>query len=983
MSIPFTASATDCEPYSTFDLINSTTIDSLNVQISAYRHRQTQAMHYHIASNYSENVFLVALRTVPTDSTGVAHVLEHTALCGSEHYPVRDPFFMMLRRSLNTFMNAFTSSDWTAYPFASKNRKDFANLLDVYLDAVFFSRLDELDFAQEGHRLELSDRDNLDSPLVYKGVVFNEMKGAMSSPISSLWQALSAQLFPTTTYHYNSGGDPAHIPDLSYQQLVEFYRSHYHPSNATFMTFGNIPAKEHQQVFEERALHRFEHLDCAITVPDEQRLSAPLRVSESYATEGDDLSNKTHIVIAWLLGKSTDLDELLRCHLLSSILLDNSSSPLRHALESSDLGSAPSPLCGLEDSNREISFVCGLEGSQPEHADAVEALVLDVLNKVAREGVPRDQIDAALHQLELGQREISGSSYPYGLHLILSTLSAAIHRGDVMAALNIDAALERLRKDAASDDFIARLVEQQFLNNRHRVRLSMKPDADLSPRLEEEEKERLAAIKTALSEQQLVNIQQRADALEERQQQQDDANILPKVGLEDIPASLDIAEQQAASTIAGYPLSRYAQGTNGLSYQEIIIDLPALDNEQLALLPLYNRCLTELGCADRDYLQTQALQAQVSGGIHAYCSVRSETGNVQRSHGHLILAGKALGRNNRALAELMQQTLENIRFDELQHIREIVAQERARREQGVTQAGHSLAMLAASSTMSPSAQLSHRLRGLAGIQHLKALDNSLHTATNLAQFAQQLSALHKKILTAQRRFLLIAEEERLDRYEEDLQAQWRDYKPAQLSEEKLSLATVSGRIAQAWTTPTQVNFCAMAYATVAPSHPDAAALDVLAGFLRNGFLHRAIREQGGAYGGGTSHDAENACFRFYSYRDPRLSETLNDFHAAITWLLENKHSDSALEEAILGVIGQIDKPASPAGEAKDAYHNLLHGRDRSFRESYRQRVCNVSVDDLRRVTSTYLDKQDGNIVVITNPDRVEKLQHLGLETVAL
>ncbi|MFT5483627.1 MAG: Zn-dependent M16 (insulinase) family peptidase, partial [Halieaceae bacterium] len=241
-----------------FELITTSHIEALKTDVSYYRHRKTGAEHYHMAADSNENVFLVALRTVPEDSTGVAHILEHTALCGSERYPVRDPFFMMIRRSLNTFMNAFTSSDWTAYPFASQNRKDFSNLLDVYLDAVFFSRLDPLDFAQEGHRMEFTDPTDSSTPLVYKGVVFNEMKGAMSSVSSTMWQALCHHLFPTNTYHFNSGGEPECIPDLSYEQLKDFYRSHYHPSNAIFMTFGDIPAEEHQAIFEERALSRFE-----------------------------------------------------------------------------------------------------------------------------------------------------------------------------------------------------------------------------------------------------------------------------------------------------------------------------------------------------------------------------------------------------------------------------------------------------------------------------------------------------------------------------------------------------------------------------------------------------------------------------------------------------------------------------------------------------------------------------------------------------
>ena len=260
-----------------FDLLRSHRIESLDLKVDEYRHQGTLTPHFHLESDNPENVFLVGLRTIPEDSTGVAHILEHTVLCGSEKYPVRDPFFMMIRRSLNTFMNAFTSTDWTAYPFASQNRKDYFNLLDVYLDAVFFSRLHELDFAQEGHRLEFESSDDPTSDLVFKGVVFNEMKGAMSSTTSILWQTLSKYLFPNNTYHYNSGGDPESIPDLSYAQLKSFYDTHYHPSNAVFMTYGDIPAAQLQERFHEHVLNRFERLDRHIAVQKTQRYYAPVR----------------------------------------------------------------------------------------------------------------------------------------------------------------------------------------------------------------------------------------------------------------------------------------------------------------------------------------------------------------------------------------------------------------------------------------------------------------------------------------------------------------------------------------------------------------------------------------------------------------------------------------------------------------------------------------------------------------------------------
>jgi len=962
-----------------FEWVHSETIESLNLVVEQYRHRKTGAVYYHLAADNPENVFLVALRTVPTDSTGVAHMLEHTALCGSRRYPVRDPFFMMIRRSLNTFMNAFTSSDWTAYPFASQNRKDFNNLMDVYLDAVFFSRLHELDFAQEGHRVEFAEPDNPESRLVYKGVVFNEMKGAMSSPSSKLWQTLTNYLFPTTTYHYNSGGDPEQIPDLDYRELKAFYQSHYHPSNAVFMTYGDIPAVEHQHRMHEQALSQFEKLELHIGVPDEKRYHAPIRVQESYAyDEAGDLSDKTHLVMGWLLGRSTRLKQQLEAHLLEGVLLDDSASPLRYALETTDLGSAPSPLCGLEASNREMSFICGLEGSRAENADAMEALVLEVLQKVADEGVPLERVEAVLHQLELSQREISGDGYPYGLQLILGCLSSAIHRGDPVALLNLDPVLDELRQAIRDPGYIPGLVRQLLLDNQHRVRLTLTPDADLSKRREQAEAERLAALKEQMDERQRLHVIEQAKLLAERQQQEDDPGLLPKVNLEDVPPEMHIAQGENGQ-MSGRPVSLYPQGTNGLIYQQLVVDLPQLDDSLLDTLPFYTQALTRLGCAGRDYLTVQALQTSVSGGIHASHSMRGAIDNVQAIRGHFVVSGKALVRNHAALSELMRDTLVAPRFDEQGRIRELMAQQRARREQSITGSGHSLAMLAAAAGLSNGAALAHRLRGLAGIHTLKQMDDSLDEAAGLQRLADHFSAIHAQVQAAPLQYLLIAEADRLDPAREELQQAWSEQSEAGKGFNAFSPAPVQRQVREAWLTNTQVNFCAKAYPGVPFEHKDAAILSVLSGFLRNGFLHRVIREQGGAYGGGASHDSDNAVFRFFSYRDPRLGETLDDFDAAVAWLLEEPHEWRLVEEAILGVISSIDKPGSPAGEARDAFFSRLYGRTPERRQQFRQRVLQVTLDDLQRVGERYLKPEKASIAVVTSSAAEGQCRDLGLD----
>ncbi len=963
----------------TFTLVRQTKIPSLNLEVEEYHHLATGARHLHLVADDDNNAFLVAFLTVPQDSTGVAHILEHTSLCGSSRFPVRDPFFLMTRRSLNTFMNAFTSSDWTAYPFASQNAKDFDNLLQVYLDAVFFPKLTELDFAQEGCRVEFETADNPNTPLTYKGVVFNEMKGSMSSPVSALWHEIHSHLFPTTTYHYNSGGEPLEIPKLTHAQLKAFHATHYHPSNAIFMTYGNRPAKVHQHWLEERALKHFQKLDLShLRIPDEQRYDSPQQVLTYYAvTDQDTLKNKTHVVLAWLLGHSANPYEMMRANLMTGVLLDNSASPLRQALETTSLGTSPSPLCGLDDSPHEANFMCGLDGSNPEVAEEVETLILQVLEDVVQHGVPQEHIDSVLHQIELSQREITGDNFPYGLHLLTNALSPMIHGGDPVAFLNLDPVLTTLREEAQHPQFIPNLVQRWLLDNPHRVRVVMVPFPDLATQEIAKEKAQLEARRTALTEADIAKIIEQTKALQLRQQTQDDPEILPKVGLKDIAEELKIPEGFTKS-VQDFPVTWFARGTNGIIYQKIVMDLPELEDELLELLPIFCECVTEVGCGNLDYLETVAWQAAVTGGVSARLSLRGNTTDVQSIRGIFSLSGKALVRNQTALTDLLRETLERARFDELQRLRELVAQLRAESDNSVTSRGHQLAMAASTSGMSPTGVLSHRWHGLAGMQTLRLLDDSLAEEATLIKFASKLERIRDKLLTMPRQFLVVSEASQHEEMANALHQFWQDRQNHQV-QNTFQPAPVDMTIKQAWSTSTQVNFCATAYPTVPVAHPDAPVLTVLGDFLRNGFLHTAIREQGGAYSCGTHYDSDTGAFRFYSYRDPRLMETLTDFDRALDWLQTTTHEPRTLEEAILGVISRIDRPGSPAGEAIKNFFSSLHGRTPSQRREFRHRVLQVKMEDLQRVALNYLRPEKASIAVLSDAKTLDGITAAGWE----
>lgn len=958
-----------------FQLVRQHHVEALDILVSEFKHKVTGAIHYHLATEHDENVFLVAFRTQPMDSKGEAHILEHTALCGSEKFPVRDPFFLMIRRSLNTFMNAFTAADWTAYPFATQNKKDFQNLLSVYLDAAFAANLNPLDFAQEGIRIELEN----DQP-VYKGVVFNEMKGAMSSPSDQLYHQLAYHLFPETTYHYNSGGDPKDIPDLTYEELVSFYKSHYHPSNAVFMTFGNEPAYNLQEQFEKLALSKFQKGE-TIYSKAEKRLTAPKEVTETYAVDSEDLKDKTYHILSWLLPESSDIKLRLGMRLVEGILLENSASPLRHYLETCGYAQSTGPIMGVDDSNFEMTFYCGVQGSNPEHSETFKNGVLNILKDVASKPVDTEIVDAILHQIELHQREINGDGTPYGLTLILNGLGSAIHHSDPIHVWDVDSAIDQVKEELKDPMWLSNLIQTYLLDNPHRVQMTLVPDATKSAQETADEQARLAKIGESLTESDKTEIKAQTQALKVRQETEDDLDILPKVGLEDIPAEMAIVQGQLREIISNgvdTPLNLYHAGTNGIYYQQVVIKIP----DAIIKSPYFNLLsilMGEVGAGEYSYLQLQQLQTAVSGGLGMGASLRSKVDDKNQISSWLTLTTKSLTHNFEAI-RLLKLAFEQLRFDEKGRIIELLQQRKTRWASRLSGAGHSYAMQISSRNMSALANRDYHNTGLGALNWLGSLITKIENDDALyAEFIQELQAIHRALLLAPKQFLLVCEEHQSERLIEEVQTVWDkvavDTSPLYLTE----VAQENSDKDQAWLIQANVQFCASSYPAVEVAHPDAAPLMVLAGYLRNGFLHSAIREKGGAYGGGATYDGNACAFRFYSYRDPRLAETFNDFEASIAWLLSTEQKPYQLEESILGLISGMDKPGSPAGEAITACYALLHDRTPAFRKLLRERILNVTLEDLKRVAKTYLIDQQASKAVVAPFAKKETLEQLGFE----
>tara|TARA_B100001250_G_scaffold407537_1_gene428457 strand:- start:1457 stop:4318 length:2862 start_codon:yes stop_codon:yes gene_type:complete len=933
-----------------FNLEDQKYIKLLDLNAQIYTESEFKCKHIHLDSKSDEKVFMVAFRTIPEDSTGVAHILEHTALCGSRKYPVRDPFFMMIRRSLNTFMNAFTSSDWTAYPFATLNDKDFNNLLSVYLDSSFFPNLDELDFLQEGHRLEYSDINK--NELEIKGVVYNEMKGAMSSVSSQLWHGLSKHLYPSSTYKYNSGGNPEDIINLTHDDLVDFHKKHYHPSNATFFTFGDINPEEIQGYIKENVLENFKPSSKIIKVENEQRINSPKTISEFYNPMPNDEDNH-HVVLSWLLGESHDPVELLESYLMSNILLDNSASPLRKALENTDLGRSLSPLTGLETDHKELVFGAGLEGVSSNKQKDVEDLILNCLNDVVNDGISQELISSSLHQLEIRQREISGSGMPYGLQIMLSCLPACIHNDDPLKVLDLDSSFSKIKENLKSERYIENLIKEKIIKNNHRVNYSLIPDPELNYKNEERIKNKVKDISKKITSEEKEKIVNLSLSLQKRQEYVDDPEILPKVTKKDIPSSRNYPTPEVLhkERLTNY---FYKTGTNGITYHSMIFPCQNLSDEEFKVSSLYANTLTDIGVGDMNYEEIQKLQSAITGGISSNFVLLPNKNNDS----HLLalkVSSKCLEKNESKMQKLMLKTMKEANFDDNNRIKDMLNFISSDNERSLIQNGHMLAMSNAGSQINNIAATNDMVSGLNFITNTKNLSKKIDDDDNLKNYISLFQSIKNKIAEIP---LYTFTASSLNKNDTSIKFKF-DRDTAVLDNQ--SYFNIQNQ-SIGWITGAQVCYCAEVFPTVDSFHPDAPALAVLGAVLRNGYLHSAIREKGGAYGAGAMQDSNNMIFKFFSYRDPRCSETFEDFKKSREWTL-NKITKEHLDEGILGIISSIDKPLSPYGEAMSDFISTLDNKDKEKRLYFRSMVKECSVNDIVNVSRKYLFNQSSKSLI--------------------
>jgi presequence protease len=929
-----------------FERLRVQDIHELRTQAQLFRHVKTGAELLSLTNDDDNKVFGITFRTPPKDSTGVAHILEHSVLCGSRKYPVKEPFVELLKGSLKTFLNAFTYPDKTCYPVASQNVQDFYNLIDVYLDAVFYPRITPFIFQQEGWHLEL---DAVDGELIYKGVVFNEMKGAYSSPDSVLFEHSQQALFPDNTYGLDSGGNPKRIIELTFEQFKAFHRQYYHPSNARLYFYGNDDPARRLQLVKEY-LNAFERIPVDSSITLQPSFDHPRRIAKPYASadhqEGGDRSGRRGMLtVNWLLGETTNAQLNFALHVLQYILLGMPGSPLRKALIDSGLGDDVAGV-GLEGELRQMYFSTGLKGIDPEAADQVEELILKTLEKLATQGIDRQTTEAALNTIEFRLRENNSGSFPRGLNLMLRALTTWLYDADPLSLLAFEAPLQGLKTQlAANPRFYEELIDRFFLNNPHRATLILEPDPDLANREEAAEREQLKAVRQSLPPAQLQEVIANTRELRRLQEVPDPPEALqtiPTLRVEDLDRSNKLIPQVLLRK-EGDTTFYHDLFTNGIVYLDAGFNLRALKQQHLPYVPLFGRALVEIGTTKEDFVALTQRISQKTGGIRpdifTSASKLDDKGALW-----LLLRGKSMLPQLDEFLALLREVLLTVRLDNRERFRQMVLEEKARQEEKLVPGGHQIVNLRLRSHFSEADWVAEQMSGVSYLFFLRDLARKVED--DWREVLAVLEDLRQTLIKRDNMILNVTLDQDSWSFAEAKVAELLQAFPSGPTPRHTWSPEYSPRF-EGLTIPAQVNYVGKGANLYQLGYQGHGSAQVISGYLRTSWLWERIRVQGGAYGAFCMFDRISGTMTFVSYRDPNLLQTIDNFNRSVEFLRNVDLNDNELTKAIIGAIGHMDTYLLPDAKGYVAMLRHLTGDTETDRQRLREEILATTAADFR------------------------------------
>ncbi|MDO4276021.1 MAG: insulinase family protein [Eubacteriales bacterium] len=957
------------ECLSAYEVLSEENLTDIHSKGFVLRHRKTGARVMLMENDDENKVFNIAFRTPPKDSTGVAHILEHSVLCGSREFPLKDPFVELVKGSLNTFLNAMTYPDKTCYPVASCNDQDFQNLIHVYLDAVFFPNIYEKEeiFRQEGWCYHL---ENPEGPLKYNGVVYNEMKGAFSSPDEVLEREIMNSLFPDTAYGCESGGNPDNIPELTYEDFLSFHKKYYHPSNSYIYLYGNMDMAEKLDFIDKHYLSKFDPLEVDSKIREQGAFSSQKDITLNYpVSENEGEEDNTYLSYNMVTGSAMDNILCMAFEVLDYALLSAPGAPLKKALLDAKIGK---DIYGsFDDGILQPYFNIVAKGANPDRKDEFVSIIQEVLRGIVKNGIDKKSVEAGINYFEFRYREADFSSYPKGLMYSLDILGNWLYDdAQPFAQVKLLKVFETLKK-ALHEGYFENLIQRYLLDNPHGSVLTLIPEKGLAARREKALEEKLEAYRTSLTEEERMALAEKTKALEEYQEAEEEPEALkciPMLKRSDIKkeaAKLYNQELQVDDSLFLY----HEVCTNGIGYVDLMFDLRDLSPEKIPYLGLLK---SVLGYVDTEHYTYGELFNEINastGGIQCGIEVFDKAGSTEEFKAMFSIRGKALYPKMEFLFEMIREILNTSKMGDAKRLYEIIAQVKSRAQASLVSAGHSTAVLRAASYSSPMAAFQDDMAGIGYYQFIEKLEKEF--SQRKEETIRELEKLLTEILRPEYFSVSYTGEaeslENMKKLTSSLKKTLHTEPSAPSAdhiccEKKNEGFKTSGQVQYVAQTG---NFCKKGYAYTG-------ALEILKVALSYDYLWMNLRVKGGAYGCMSGFKRTGESF-FVSYRDPHLRRTLEVFEGIPEYIRTFQADEREMTKYIIGTISSKDVPRTPQMQGAVSKNAYFCGVTEEMLQKERDEILGAKVEDMHNlapIVEAVLSA--GQICVVGSENAVEK-----------
>ena len=904
---------------SSFELISETPLAEYNATGYLYKHKRTGCQVFHVKNSDPENLFAFIFQTPASDNCGTAHIMEHSVLAGSEHFPVKDPFLQLLKGSVYTFLNAMTYPDRTVYPASTVVEKDYFNLMKVYGDAVFFPLLRQETFMQEGIRLEK----NKEGKLEWQGIVYNEMKGSYSDSAAILDEYSRRTLFPDTAYQYDSGGVPDSIPDLTYEQFRAFHKKYYSPSNCRIFLYGNIGTDKQLEFLENEFLYRFDtdtgRSDC---VPLQKKYDKPFRF-DTTCPASDDADGSASV--NWLCGESADVEYVIKARILSDILLDNPSSLLYRRIVESDIAEDVASVTGMYAGIRQTIFSVGVRGIEKERVGEFETFIDEQLKDIASKPIDKALVEAALSKADFRMKELK---VRFGMVLLNRVMPGWLYRGSPTATLCTEAALGRLKAAYQADSWLFnKFIESELIACRHKSVVSVFPGPPAQ--------ERLPAADTAFQ----ADMAQ-FEAYKKSTDNPVDLAKIPVLHKTDIPYEVE-KPNFVKSELGHDTIYKNCIFTGGITYTDLFFDVSALGEGELVYMPLFCALLEEVGLPGMPYYDVASRLDTLAGSwfITTFCEPCLDAPVLKR----LMIHFASLEEKTFEAAKFIMQVAQHGQVTDLERIKNVIISVRNDLKEELLDNGNNIAMMSATGMLSESSHMAALWSGLPQLEFLESLDTD--SEAQMKQVAEMLLNLQKYIFSQSRIISIAASSDwDMEGYVSYLETLFISVK----SDITPSAKPFTSKLgSDCYTTSAMVNYNAMAFHVPEEAiNKDMVAEAILSHILTTGRLWETVRMAGGAYGVAAMSDFIDHLFIFTSYRDPALEKTFKAFIQALEYTKEHGVPENILEQAIITMVGRDLRPKTPGAKALEECVRDVKGLSWELKKKRRQILRNLTIHDI-------------------------------------